>query len=263
MSNHLTGLGLPPSGIHWKDWCWGWSSNALAPWCEEPTDWKRPWCWERLRVGGEGDDRGWNGWMASLTQWTRDWASPGRWWRTGKPSVLQSMGSQRVSCEELDMTYDQTTATATHEYSAGLGLLPSGLQTWLFPQPAALPFLTLLLQTFTWGLLTLLSLLLIWLPPGNLPPCQVWAKGIEQEFLRSLFFLILHYCRDPQQGWFHLPEDMWQYLQTILVKTVHVTGCFCHLMLLSILQCTGPSSQQRTVQPQMSPVPRLRDPVLL
>ena len=55
-----------------------------------------PWCWERLRAGGEGSDRGWDGWMASLTQRTWVWASSGRWWRAGKPGVLQSMGSQRV-----------------------------------------------------------------------------------------------------------------------------------------------------------------------
>ena len=52
--------------IHWKDWCWGRSSNALT-WCKELIHWKRPWCWESLRTGGEGDDRGWDGWMASLT----------------------------------------------------------------------------------------------------------------------------------------------------------------------------------------------------
>ena len=47
-----------------------WNSNTLATWCEELTHLKRPWCWERLRAGGEGDDRGWDGWMASPTQWT-------------------------------------------------------------------------------------------------------------------------------------------------------------------------------------------------
>ena len=57
---------------------------------------KKPWCWERLKVGGEGDDRGWDGWMASPTQWTWVSASTRSWWRTGKPGVLQSMGSQRV-----------------------------------------------------------------------------------------------------------------------------------------------------------------------
>ena len=81
--------------IHWKDWCWSWSSNTLAIWCEELTHWKRPWCWERLKAGGKGDNRGRDGWIASATQWTRVWASSGSWWRTGKPCVLQSMGSQR------------------------------------------------------------------------------------------------------------------------------------------------------------------------
>ena len=53
--------------IHWKDWCWSWNSNTLATWCEELTHWKRPWCWERLKAGGERDDGGQDGWMASLT----------------------------------------------------------------------------------------------------------------------------------------------------------------------------------------------------
>ena len=52
---------------YWKDWCWSWNSNTLATSCEELTQWKRPWCWERLGAGGEGDDRRWDGWMASPT----------------------------------------------------------------------------------------------------------------------------------------------------------------------------------------------------
>ena len=47
-------------GVHWKDWCWSWSSNTLATWYEELTHWKRPWCWEKLKAGGEGDNRGWH-----------------------------------------------------------------------------------------------------------------------------------------------------------------------------------------------------------
>ena len=70
--------------------------NTSASRWEEPTHWKRPWCWERLKAGGEGDDRGWDGWMASLTQWTWMWANSERWWRTGNPGVPQSMGLQRV-----------------------------------------------------------------------------------------------------------------------------------------------------------------------
>jgi len=63
--------------------------------CKELTHWKRPRCWERLKAR-EGDDRGWDGWMASPTRWTWVWACSGCWWRTGKPGVPQSMGSQRV-----------------------------------------------------------------------------------------------------------------------------------------------------------------------
>ena len=83
-------------GVHWKDWCWSWNSNTLATWCEELTHWKRPWCWERLRAGGEGDERGWDGWMASPTRWTRVWVDSGSWWWTGRPGVLWFMGSQGV-----------------------------------------------------------------------------------------------------------------------------------------------------------------------
>ena len=85
--------------IHWKDWCWSWNSNTLATWCKELTHWKRPWCWERLKAGGEWDNRGWDGWMASLTQWTWVRVSSRSCWWTGRPGELQSMG-----CRELDMT---------------------------------------------------------------------------------------------------------------------------------------------------------------
>ena len=82
--------------FHWKDWCWSWRSNTLSTWCEEPTHWKRPWCWERSKAGGEGNDRGWDGWMASPTQWTWVWVDSVSWWWTGRPGMLWSMGSQRV-----------------------------------------------------------------------------------------------------------------------------------------------------------------------
>ena len=74
--------------IYWEDCCWRWSSNTLATWFEELTHRKRP-CWETVRSERDG-------WMASPTQWTWVWAGSGRWWRTGKPGMLQSMGSQRV-----------------------------------------------------------------------------------------------------------------------------------------------------------------------
>ena len=95
--------------VHWKGWCWSWNSNicirkvkkqkvssetrvGLANWCKELTHWNRPWCWERLKGAGEGDNRGWNGWMASPTQWV--WVNSWSWWWTGRPGVLQSVRSQ-------------------------------------------------------------------------------------------------------------------------------------------------------------------------
>ena len=81
--------------INWKDWYWSWNSNTLATWWEELTQRKRPWCWERLKAG-EGDNRGWDGWMASPTQWTWIWVNSRSWWWAGRPGVLQSMRLQRV-----------------------------------------------------------------------------------------------------------------------------------------------------------------------
>ena len=80
----LEGLTLKPKLQYFGHLMW--RTNSL----------KRPWCWESLKAGGERDDRGWNGWMASPTQWTWVWVGSRSWWRTGKPGMLQSMGSQRV-----------------------------------------------------------------------------------------------------------------------------------------------------------------------
>ena len=72
------------------------NSSTLATSCKELTHWKRLWCWEGLGAGGEGDDRGWDGWMASRTRWTWVWVNSGSWWWTGRPGMLQFMGLQRV-----------------------------------------------------------------------------------------------------------------------------------------------------------------------
>ena len=77
---------------------------TLATWCEELTHLKRPWWCERLKAGGEGDDRGWDGWMASQTQWTWVWVKSRSWWWTGKPGVLQSVGPQPSDWTELMFT---------------------------------------------------------------------------------------------------------------------------------------------------------------
>ena len=85
-----------------QSWIFIGRTNAEAEtpilWPPDAKSWLiwRPWCWKRLKVGGEGDDRGWNGRMASPTQWTWVWANSGSWWWTGRPGVLQFMGSQRL-----------------------------------------------------------------------------------------------------------------------------------------------------------------------
>ena len=65
--------------IHWKDWSWSWNSNTLATWCEKLTNWKRLWYWEKLKAGGEGDNREWDHWMASPTWWTWVWVGSRSW----------------------------------------------------------------------------------------------------------------------------------------------------------------------------------------
>ena len=93
----LQGVIVHPKGNQsWIARCWSWNSNTSAIWCEEPTHLKRPWCRGRLKVIGEGDDRGWDGWLASPSQWPWFLVNSGSWWWTGKSGVLHSMGSQRV-----------------------------------------------------------------------------------------------------------------------------------------------------------------------
>ena len=90
-----------------------WPSDAKS-W----LTWK-PWCWEGLRAGGEGDDRGWNGWMASLTQWTWVWVNSGSWWWTGRPGVLWFMGSQRVGHDwATELNWTERTKTSYSTYIA-------------------------------------------------------------------------------------------------------------------------------------------------
>ena len=86
------------------------NSSPLATSCEELIHCKRLWCWEGLGAGGEGDDRGWDGWRASLTRWMWVWVNSGSWWWTGRPDVVWFMGSQRVGhfwATELNWAYSQ------------------------------------------------------------------------------------------------------------------------------------------------------------
>ena len=94
-----------------------WNSSTLATWCGELTHWKRPWCWERLRAGGEGDDRGWDGWMTSPTQWTWVWVNSGSWRCQGSLRCCSPWGRK-----ESDMT-EQLKWTEVKRYGRSYLLL--------------------------------------------------------------------------------------------------------------------------------------------
>ena len=130
--------------IHWKDWCW--NSSTLATWCEELIHWKRPWCWERLKAGGEGDDRGWDGWMASLALWTPTrwvWTSSGSWWWMGSLVCCSPWSCKRVRhgwATELNWKKDNTKecsnyctiALISHASKIMLKILQARLQLYMY-----------------------------------------------------------------------------------------------------------------------------------
>ena len=96
--------------LHWKDWCWNWSSNTLATWCKELTHWKRPWCWERLRTGGEGGTKdemvGWHNWL-NENEFEQ---APGDSEGQGSLACCSPWGP-----EEVDTQSDRTTTTTTNK----------------------------------------------------------------------------------------------------------------------------------------------------
>ena len=118
-------------GVHWKDWCWSWNANTLATSCEELTHWKRPWCSEGLGAGGEGDDRGWDGWMASPTRWAWVWVNSGSWWQTGRPGVLRLWGRKESDTTErlnwTESSFGYTTSSNPYNlWSATITILQLG-----------------------------------------------------------------------------------------------------------------------------------------
>ena len=96
-------------GVLWTEWYWSWNSSTLATSCEELTHWKRLWCWKGLGVGGKGDDRGLDGWMASPTRWMWIWVNSGIWWWTEGLVCCDSWGlkesdtTERLNWTELNI----------------------------------------------------------------------------------------------------------------------------------------------------------------
>ena len=88
-------IGRSVLGVHWKDWCWSWNSNNWPPDAKNRLTGKDSDA-GKIEGGREGDDRRWDGWMASPMRWTRVWVGSGNWWWTGRPGVLQCMGPQSV-----------------------------------------------------------------------------------------------------------------------------------------------------------------------
>ena len=100
-------------GFLWREWWWSWKSSTLATSCEELTHWTRLWCWEELGAGGEGDDRGWDGGMASPTHWTWVWVNSRSWWWTGRPGCCDSWGRKELdTTERLNWTELKATGTS-------------------------------------------------------------------------------------------------------------------------------------------------------
>ena len=143
--------GDPPSpswrrsvlSVHWRDWCWSWNSNTLATWCEGLTHLKRPWCWERLRAR-EGDDRGWDGWMASLTQWTWVWVESKSCWWTGSRTSCCGSSTTTTTKSLQSVQLCATPETAAHQAPPFLGF--SRQEHW-----SGLPFMGSLRVGHDWA----------------------------------------------------------------------------------------------------------------
>jgi len=136
-------------GVHWKVWCWSLNSNTLATWYEELTHWKRPWCWETLRAGGKGDNRGWDGWMASSARWTWVWVDSRSWWWTGRPGVLRFMGLQRVGHDWVT----ELISNAKHVFTYSLAVCMCSLGKCPFKSSGTIVRGFLLLSSFIFWIL--------------------------------------------------------------------------------------------------------------
>ena len=158
--------------IHWKDWYWRWNSSTLATSCEELTHWKSSWCWERLKSGREGDDRGWDGWMASLTRWTWIEATPGAGDGQGRLVCCSPWGRK-----ESDMTKQLNwTDTVVLSLFSHIQLFAT-LWTVAHQAPLSMGFCR---QEYWGGLSCPL--------PGNLPNLWIESRSLMLPVLAGRFF---------------------------------------------------------------------------
>ena len=155
------------------------------------THWKRLWCWEGLGAGREGDDRGWDGWMASPTRWTWVWVNSGSWWWTGRPGVLQFTGSQRVR-HDWAIELNWTESKINHL------TLPLIMAQW-FHITYKFNFLNLPCRFFLIWPCLLLTLLLVSLCFEKYPPTYILytvlseiSLFIASQPLLTLFFFLEH-----------------------------------------------------------------------
>ena len=169
--------------IHWKDWCWSWNSSTLATSREELTHWKRRWCWEGLGAGGEGDDRGWDGWMASWTWWMWVWVNSGVDDGQGGLVCCDSWG-----CKELDTTEWLNWLIVFRHIKVSVSSVQLLSDVWFFVTSQTAACQASLSITYSWNLLKLMptesvmpsnSLILCrssLLLPSNFPSIRIFSN---------------------------------------------------------------------------------------
>ena len=118
-------------GFLWREWFWSWNSSTLATSCEKLTHWKRPWCWEGLGAGGEGDDPGWDGWMASRTRWRESEWTPGVGDGQGGLVCWDSWGHKESDTTE-QLNWTELKKNLKEDYFKNLMNKIHRLKTWIY-----------------------------------------------------------------------------------------------------------------------------------